>query len=156
MVLRTNIAHFLLTTIAFYFTNGKNVYNVINEYSDTSVSFEDGFKIVGLVPVRNEARRITFCLRALAIFTDSIIVLDDMSTDNTVVVVRGLSQECKIERIITKSAWDRNETADRNALLVNGREIGGTHFVVIDADEAFTGNLADGNELRTQVPIFEK
>ena len=153
MVLRTNIAQFLLTTIAFYFTNGKNVYNVINEYSDPSVSFEDGFKIVGLVPVRNEARRITFCLRALAIFTDSIIVLDDMSTDNTVVVVRGLSQECKIERIITKSAWDRNETADRNALLVNGREIGGTHFVVIDADEAFTGNLADGNELRTQVPI---
>ena len=54
-----------------------------------------GSKIVGLVPVRNEARRIAFCLRALAFFTDSIIVLDDMSTDDTIDMVKGLAEECR-------------------------------------------------------------
>lgn len=145
------IGRLLLALIAFNQALGSEVYNVLSAYSDQERIYEDGFKIVGLVPVRNEARRITFCLRALAIFTDSIIVLDDMSTDNTVDIVQGLAEECKIERIITKSVWDRNETGDRNELLTVGRSIGGTHFVVIDADEAFTGNLADGDELRTQV-----
>ncbi len=141
----------ILALIATGNTSDPNVYDVSLAYSDDSMQYENGYKIVGLVPVRNEARRITFCLRSLAMFTDSIIVLDDMSTDSTVDVVRSLSQDCKIERIITKSVWDRNETADRNALLSVGRSIGGTHFIVIDADEAFTANLADGDELRTQV-----
>ena len=148
------LAHFhqlLLALIAFHHVCSSDVYDVISAYSDPGRIYEDGFKIVGLVPVRNEARRINFCLRALAVFTDSIVVLDDMSTDNTVSIVENLAEDCKIERIITKSIWDRNETADRNELLTVGRSIGGTHFVVIDADEAFTGNLADGNELRTQV-----
>jgi len=110
-----------------------------------------GAKIVGLVPVRNEERRIGFCLRALAMFVDEIVVLDDSSTDGTVAAVHALSQECRVSRIITKGAWLRDETADRNALLAAGRAVGGTHFIVIDADEAFTGNLADGDDFREHV-----
>jgi len=109
-------------------------------------------RIVGLVPVRNEARRIAFCLRALAMFTDTIVVLDDDSGDSTLAVVNGLREECRIERVIAKDgAWLRNETHDRNLLLDAGRAIGGTHFVVLDADEAFTSNLLDGDELRSQI-----
>ena len=63
---------------------------------------DEVFKIVGLVPVRNEERRIGFCLRALAAFTDSIVVLDDSSDDRTVEVVRSLASDCRVERVITK------------------------------------------------------
>jgi hypothetical protein len=149
--LRCNFCILILSAFVSGDTNEANVYDVSMGFSDAGMQSQNEYKIVGLVPVRNEARRITFCLRALALFTDSIVVLDDMSTDDTVDVVRSLSSDCKVERIITKSVWDRNETADRNALLSVGRSIGGTHFVVIDADEAFTANLADGDELRTQV-----
>ena len=108
-------------------------------------------KIVGLVPVRNEALMIAPCLKALAMYADAIVVLDDASDDNTVDVVKALQQECRIEKIITKEKWYRDEPGDRNLLLQAGRAIGGTHFVVIDADEMFTANLLKNNLLRTKI-----
>ena len=82
-------------------------------------------------------------------------MLDDNSDDGTVEVVRGLAAECNVVEVISKDgqAWFRNETGDRNLLLQAGRAHGGTHFIVLDADEAFTGNLVDSGELRSQ--IFE-
>lgn len=108
-------------------------------------------KIVGLVPVRNEEILIANCLRALAPYTDAIVVLDDVSTDNTLAIVESLIEECHIERIIAKKEWVRNEKADREAMLVAGREIGGTHFIVIDADELFAAPCANDNWLRNQI-----
>ncbi len=105
-------------------------------------------KIVGLVPARNEAARIAFCLRALAQYTDAIVYLDDCSEDRTVEVVESLARECRVERILRKTTWQRDEPGDRNALLQAGRQIGGTHFIVLDADEAFTANCARDNFLR--------
>lgn len=99
-------------------------------------------KIVGLVPVRNEQNIIAQCLRALSMFTDAIVYLDDASTDGTPNIVESLTHECKIERIIYKNEWYRDEPGDRNAMLNAGREIGGTHFIVIDADEMLSANLA--------------
>ena len=108
-------------------------------------------KIVGLVPVRNEDRMIVPCLKALAMYTDAIVVLDDASEDGTVAAVQALQQECKVERIIAKKTWYRDEPGDRNLLLQAGREIGGTHFIVIDADEMFTANLSQDNLLRNKI-----
>ena len=108
-------------------------------------------KIVGLVPVRNEDRMIVPCLKALAMYTDAIVVLDDASEDGTVAAVQALQQECHIERIIEKKIWYRDEPGDRNLLLEAGREIGGTHFIVIDADEMFTANLLKDNLLRNKI-----
>ncbi len=108
-------------------------------------------KIVGLVPVRNEAQMIVPCLKALAMYTDAIVVLDDASEDGTVAAVQALQKECHIERIIEKKVWYRDEPGDRNLLLQAGREIGGTHFIVIDADEMFTANLLKDNFLRNKV-----
>lgn len=105
-------------------------------------------KIVGLVPGRNESARIEFCLRGLSDYTDAIVYLDDCSDDDTVNVVESLAEECRVERILCKSSWYRDEPGDRNKLLRAGREIGGTHFVVIDADEAFTGNCREDEFLR--------
>jgi glycosyltransferase involved in cell wall biosynthesis len=105
-------------------------------------------KIVGLLPARNEGNRIAFCLRALAKYTDAIVYLDDCSCDNTIQIVESLASHCNVEKIIRKTEWVRDEPGDRNTLLQSGREIGGTHFVVIDADEAFTSNCMDNNFLR--------
>lgn len=105
-------------------------------------------KIVGLVPGRNESAIIEQCLRALTLYTDAIVYLDDASTDNTLDIVKDLAQECNIERIITKETWYRDEPGDRNKLLQAGREIGGTHFIALDADELPTANCLDNNRLR--------
>jgi len=108
-------------------------------------------KIVGLVPARNEAARIGFCLRALAQYTDAIVFLDDFSTDDTLDVVKSLAEECGVEEILFKDRWSRDESGDRNALLLAGRRIGGTHFVVIDADEVFTANSMENDFLRRRI-----
>ncbi len=102
-------------------------------------------KIVGLVRVRNESAVIEQCLKALSIYTDAIIVLDDASEDNTVKIVESLSEQCHVQKIIKKSTWHFDEAGDKNALLKAGREIGGTHFIVIDADEMLTANCAHNN-----------
>ena len=110
-----------------------------------------GAKIVALVPARNEGAKIAFCFRALARVVDAIVYLDDCSDDDTVSIVESIAAECRVERIIRKPTWHRDEPGDRNALLRAGREIGGTHFAVIDADEAFTANCADGEFLRRRI-----
>jgi glycosyltransferase involved in cell wall biosynthesis len=106
-------------------------------------------KIIGLVPMRNEAIMIEQCLRGLSMLVDEIIILDDASSDSSVAIVESLASECKVTQIIRKETWYRDEPGDRNALLYAGRAHGGTHFVVIDADEMFTGNFLDNNYLRT-------
>lgn len=109
------------------------------------------YKIVGLVPVRNEQIFITQCLKALSLYTDAIIVLDDYSTDNTVEIIESLTEECNIERIIKKKSWYRDEPGDKNKMLQAGREIGGTHFVWVDADEMLTANCLNNNFLRSKI-----
>lgn len=108
-------------------------------------------KVIGLVPGRNEEARIAFCLRALSKFTDAIVYLDDCSDDATVETVEALAEECGVARIIQKDAWYRDEPGDRNALLEAGRALGGTHFVVIDADEALTANCLKGDLLKSRI-----
>ena len=108
-------------------------------------------KIVALIPVRNESQHIDFCLRAIAKFADAICVLDDASSDKTIQIVESLAVQCRVDRIVRKQTWEYNETSYRQLLLDAGREIGGTHFMIIDADEAFTSNLAKNNYLRGKI-----
>jgi hypothetical protein len=108
-------------------------------------------RIIGLLPARNEEDKIEFALKALAGFTDAIVFLDDCSTDKTVQVVRDLSAVCRVEKIIEKTVWHRDEPGDRNRLLAAGRALGGTHFVVIDADEAFTANCLEGDVFKQRI-----
>ncbi len=108
-------------------------------------------KIVGLLPVRNESHIIAQGLKTLSLYCDAIVVLDDASTDNTVEIIESLIAECHIEKIIKKKEWFRDEPGDRNALLQTGREIGGTHFIVLDADEMFTANCLGNDFLRNKI-----
>jgi len=108
-------------------------------------------KIIGLVPVRNEAHIIEQCLRALAYYTDVIVVLDDASEDDTIDKIKAVAVECRVASILCKKEWYRDEPKDKNFLLKEGRRLGGTHFIVIDADEIFTPNLKENNLLRNTI-----
>lgn len=108
-------------------------------------------KIVGLVPGKNEADKIEFCIRALAKICDAIVYFDDNSTDDSVSIVESIAEECRVERIVRKEDDRFHETIRRALPLEAGREIGGTHFIVIDADEAFTANCTEGHFLRQKI-----
>ena len=111
-------------------------------------------KIVGLMQIRNESAVIEQAVRALSLYTDAIVVLDDASTDNTVGICRSIANQYHIESIICNeiSAWEHGKESDnRQKLLDAGRTIGGTHFIVIDADEVLTANCAHDNFLRNLI-----
>jgi len=111
-------------------------------------------KIVGLVQVRNEEETVEQCLRGLAVYTDAIVVLDDNSCDKTRSIVSRLAQELHVETIIEQpySGWQKTtEAHNRQTLLEAGRAIGGTHFVLIDADELFMATCNQNNWLRKKI-----
>lgn len=113
-------------------------------------------KLIGLVPVKNEQDQIKQCLYALSHFVDEIVVLDDASTDRTVEVIEEIKDEVKVGKIIKKTEWFRDEPGDKNKLLQAGRELGGTHFILLDADEALTSNLLDSDFLRKAIFNLKK
>lgn len=119
--------------------------------SSKQTGSQDGrTKLVGLVPGKNEEDRIEFCIRAMAKFCDAIVYFDDNSTDRSVAIVERLAAECRVERIVRKTDDRFQESIRRVEALAAGREIGGTHFVILDADEAFSSNwLADGRLRKT-------
>ncbi len=115
-------------------------------------------KIVGLMQVRNEEMFIEQCLRALSLYVDAIVVLEDASEDHTLEILQQLRKELPIERIIIhdQSSWQvRDERYNRQALLDAGRAIEGTHFIMIDADEMFTAECATNNWLRNKILALE-
>ncbi|MDR3647108.1 MAG: glycosyltransferase family 2 protein [Candidatus Babeliales bacterium] len=116
-------------------------------------------KIIGLMQVRNESPIIEVALRAMAVYTDSIVVLDDDSADNTVAIIKSLSKELNIEKIIEKKecAWFyKTELDSKQELLNAARSLGGTHFIHLDADEILTSNCAKDNWLRKKILALDR
>lgn len=112
-------------------------------------------KIVALVPARNESFLIEQCLRGLALYADAIVVLDDASEDNTIEIVESIAQECKVKKIIKREKWHRDEPFNRSRLFQAGRDIGGTHFIFVDADEMFTAHCLKDDFLRKKILELE-
>lgn len=111
-------------------------------------------KLVGLVQIRNESVLIEQCLHALSLYTDEIVILDDASDDNTVLICKSIAEKYHIEKIIQNqtSAWEnRTESENRQKLLDAGRAVGGTHFIIIDADEMMSSHCAKNNFLRSLI-----
>ncbi|MDO8575427.1 MAG: glycosyltransferase [bacterium] len=98
-------------------------------------------KVVALMPVKNDAWILRTTIPQLKIFVDDILCLDGFSEDNTLEVLKEFNVKVK-----TQSGKETNYSKWRNELLDWGRNEGGTHFVWLDADEAFTSNF---------LPIFK-
>jgi hypothetical protein len=99
-------------------------------------------KVVGLMTVRNEDWILGLTLRAAMLTVDEMIVLDHASSDHTREILEEVSREtpgrlhCRRE---DDPEW--REATIRQRLLADGRDLGATHFWVLDADELVTGNL---------------
>ena len=105
-------------------------------------------QVVALVRMRNCARSAKHFLRALSVFVHQMVVLDDASVDGNAAIVEAVAGDYRIARIIAKGPREEADVdvwGDMQALLEEGRRIGGTHFVVIHADELPTTSLvSDG------------
>lgn len=104
--------------------------------------------VVGLLRVRNAEASIEAVLRSMKLYTDAIMLLDDASEDETLAVVQELKEECRVLRIREKKEFGgADRYADMEMLLTDGREEGGTHFVVLHSDELLTTSLVAGDAL---------
>jgi Glycosyl transferase family 2 len=98
-------------------------------------------KLIGLMPVRNEAWCLGFTLRIALKWCDEVIVCDHGSVDTSRMIMEQLGEETKrvIVREDREDEW--REMEQRQMLLVECRHRHATHIAIIDADEFLTGNL---------------
>jgi hypothetical protein len=71
------------------------------------------------------------------------VITDHASTDRTAQIIRDARAEfpqCQIDVLrVENTGWQEADV--RQEMLERGRRLGGTHFVIVDADELPTGNL---------------
>lgn len=93
-------------------------------------------KIIALFPIKNDRWILDITIPQLKLFADEILCLDGGSTDDTVSVLKshGVQVKDQDQSNLNYSSW-------RRELLDWGRERGGTHFIWLDSDEAFTTNF---------------
>ena len=100
-------------------------------------------KLVGLMPVRNEAWCLGFTLRVALRWCDEVVVCDHGCTDESRAIMEELAKTSGVVvREDREQEW--NEMQQRNMLLTECRLRGATHIALIDADEFATTNLVDG------------
>lgn len=99
-------------------------------------------KLIGLMPVRNEDWILGLSARAALMWCDELCVLLHSCSDNSWTIACDIWADTN-RRL---HAWHVDdfqwfEMKHRQLLLDKGRERGGTHFALIDADEILTGNM---------------
>lgn len=99
-------------------------------------------KLVGLMLARNEQWVIGCSLRAALQWCDSVVVIDDASTDDTGKIILDAAFENEGRVILHR--WSESEHWEemyvRQKSLEIGRAAGGTHFAIVDCDEVLTAN----------------
>lgn len=107
-------------------------------------------RLVGLMFVRNEQWVLGCSLPAALRLVDEVVVLDHASTDRTPAIVAEVAAAHPGRvHVIDWTEPEFNETDIRQRLLDEGRARGGTHFMMLDADEIVTAQLLD--ELRERI-----
>ena len=100
-------------------------------------------KLIGLMPVRNEAWILGFSARVALMWCDELVIRGHGCTDATFGIVSDLVADYtgRVHWIYdTEDTW--NEMSHRQNMLNTARLHGATHVAIIDADEVLTANLA--------------
>jgi len=100
-------------------------------------------KIVGMIRLKNEALILQDTLDHLSQFVDCILIFDDASNDESVVIARN---HPGVAEIIVNKRWKKNrriweETANRKLLYKRARRYRPQWFFYADADERFEGDI---------------
>jgi glycosyltransferase involved in cell wall biosynthesis len=96
-------------------------------------------KIIALLPFKNEEWVLQEYIHSVKKITDTIIAYDDMSTDRGRDLLEKAGAILITENYKEKSGWAEHSIRER--LLREGRSLGGTHFICLDADEIFSNNF---------------
>jgi glycosyltransferase involved in cell wall biosynthesis len=97
-------------------------------------------KLVGIMPVRNEAWCLGFTLSVALKWCDAVVCCDHGSTDRSRAIMEELGDKTKRVTIREDRESDWNEMPMRNMLLSEARIAGATHVAIIDADEFLTAD----------------
>lgn len=107
--------------------------------------------IIGLMLVRNEDWILSASLFAALEWCDKVVVIDHSSTDDTRDILSTFKRLHRERLLIgfeeNTKTW--NEMDVRQRCLQYGRNAGGAHFAMIDADEILTANLC--KKIRAEV-----
>jgi len=99
-------------------------------------------RLIGMMPVRNEAHVLGLSARAALRWVDELLILVHASTDGTDRIAKDLTAEFPNRAFVCFNADPKwREMEHRQHLLTGARQRGATHFAIIDADEILTGNL---------------
>lgn len=99
-------------------------------------------KIVALTVTRNDAWVLGLSMRAALKWVDHTVVLNHASTDETEMVIGSvISENPGKVTVITEKDPVWMEMDHRQRTLDVGRQVGGTHFAIVDSDEVPTANV---------------
>jgi hypothetical protein len=101
---------------------------------------KSNLKIIALLPFKNEAHNLFAYMKNISKLADLVIGYDDNSSDNSLEIFKdlgGLPITFDLEDNFSRGG----QYKIRNELLNKGRELGGTHFIILDADEVFNENF---------------
>src|SRR5579863_10247302 len=118
-------------------------------------------KLIGLMPVRNEAWVLGLSARAALMWCDQLMIFEHACTDRSVAIVDEIQREYP-DRVAIRHDTGREwaEMSHRWSLLCAARLHQATHIALIDADEVLTGNLLnrritrDDPEIRIHVELL--
>ena len=107
-------------------------------------------KIISLVTFKNEESFLPSHIASVAPYVDEIIGLDHGSSDSSAAVFAEMVGTGPLDGSLSTRSWSRGGELDvRRVLLSEGRRRGGTHFLVLDADECLTPTA--GRNLRFEL-----
>lgn len=111
-------------------------------------------KLVGLMPVRNEAWCLGLSARVALMWCDELIILLHGCTDDSQSIIEQIGRENPNRMWMRSVAGEWDEMQHRQMMLDRAREIGAAHIAIIDADEILTGNLLDSVPFGTHSNVY--
>lgn len=101
-------------------------------------------KIIGVIPVKNDAWFIEKAALSLAAWADYVIIFDELSTDGSELIYKKLENIHNIEVIRNRPKFDFNTPDLRNYMLGYARKYEGKNLIIeLHADEIMSAKILE-------------